>query len=115
MLTTPPFPYSREQVEAPVGMPVLFDDAADPANFHYGEVGHNAAGELVTSGLYGWTMVTTGTGPTVAAAKTAAYRHARQVAVPNLRYRLDIGDALIAGGLARLERLGVLGGGADDR
>jgi phosphoribosylamine---glycine ligase len=114
VLTTPPFPYSREQVEATVGMPVLFDTAADPANFHYGEVGRNSAGELVTSGLYGWTMVATGTGPTVAAAKAAAYRHARQVAIPNLRYRLDIGDALIAGGLARLERFGVFGDAADD-
>ena len=109
VLTTPPFPYSREQVDAAVGMPVLFDPDADPANFHYGEIGRDAAGELVTSGLYGWTMVATGTGATVAAAQAAAYRHVRQVAIPNLRYRLDIGDALIAGGLDRCERLGLFG------
>jgi phosphoribosylamine--glycine ligase len=114
VLTTPPFPYSREQVDATVGMPVLFDHAADPANFHFGEVGLNAVGELVTSGLYGWTMVATGTGPTVATAKANAYRHARQVAIPDVRYRLDIGDALIAGGLARLEQLGIFGPG-DER
>lgn len=107
VLTTPPFPYSREQVDATVGMPVLFDHAADLLNFHYGEVSLNAVGEMVTSGLYGWTMVATGTGPTVATAKSNAYRHARQVAIPDVRYRLDIGDALIAGGLARLEKLGI--------
>ena len=51
----------------------------------------------------------TGTGPTVAMAKVAAYQHVRQVAIPEVRYRLDIGDALIDGGLAHLERLGILG------
>ena len=107
VLTTPPFPYSREQVDEPVGMPVLFDAAADPANFHFGEVGRGPTGELVTSGLYGWTMVATGTGATVNDAKVVAYRHARQVSIPNARYRLDIGDALIAGDLNLLERLGV--------
>ena len=39
VLTTPPFPYSRKEVDAPVGLPVFFDEAArsrdDRRNLHY--------------------------------------------------------------------------------
>jgi phosphoribosylamine--glycine ligase len=110
VLTTPPFPYSRKQVDEPVGLPVLFDgelDEADRRNLHYGEVGLDG-GRLVTSGLYGWTMVVTGVGPTVAAARDAAYERARRVFVPNARYRLDIGDRLIAGDYDKVAGLGLL-------
>jgi phosphoribosylamine--glycine ligase len=111
VLTTPPFPYTRHQVAAPVGLPVLFDGRlteADRLHFHYGEVGLSN-GRLVTSGLYGWSMVVTGVGRTVAEAKTEAYRRAAKVHVPNLRYRLDIGDRLINGEWDRLDALGMLG------
>jgi phosphoribosylamine---glycine ligase len=110
VLTTPPFPYSRKQVDEPVGLPVFLDDALGPADrrhLHYGEVGLDGD-RLVTSGLYGWTMVVTGTGMSIEAAKAAAYRRAKAVSVPNMRYRLDIGDRLIAGDHGRLERLGHL-------
>ena len=59
-------------------------------------------GRLVTAGLYGWTAVVTGTGAAIPEAQAMAYRHAAQVRSPNMRYRLDIGDALIAGELDRL-------------
>ncbi|MDB5407256.1 MAG: hypothetical protein JWL84_2168 [Rhodospirillales bacterium] len=110
VLTTPPFPYSRKEVAEPVGMPVLFDgqlDAADRANLHFGEVGKQD-GQLVTSGLYGWTMVVTGCGATMVAAQREAYRLADRVFVPSLRYRRDIGDRLIGGDYARVEALGLL-------
>jgi phosphoribosylamine--glycine ligase len=110
VLTVPPFPYTVKQVPEPVGLPVILQedlDAEDRRHLHFGEVGL-ADGELVTSGLYGWTMVVTGVGATIAAAKEAAYRRAARVFVPNLRYRLDIGDHLIAGDFARLERLRLL-------
>jgi phosphoribosylamine---glycine ligase len=107
VLTTPPFPYSRHEVEAPVGLPVLLDPA-DAAHLHYGEVGLDDAGQLVTSGLYGWTLVVTGVGDTVAAAKGEAYARTGRVLVPDARYRLDIGDRLIGGDLARVEALGLL-------
>jgi phosphoribosylamine--glycine ligase len=109
VLTTPPFPYTRKQVDEPVGLPVLFDGAPgdeDRRNLHYGEVGLDG-GRLVTSGLYGWTMVVTGTGPTIAAAKQAAYTRAGRVFVPAGRYRLDIGDRLIAGDYDRVAGLGL--------
>jgi phosphoribosylamine--glycine ligase len=112
VLTTPPFPYTRKQVTGSVGLPVLFDDPLteeDRANLHYGEIGLDETGTLVTSGLYGWTLVVTGVGQTIAAAKDKAYRLAGRAFAPNLRYRLDIGDKLIAGDYAKLEGLGVLG------
>lgn len=111
VLTTPPFPYTRNQVDEAVGLPVLLDaklGAADRKHLHFGEVGL-IDGQLVTSGLYGWTMVATGVGVDIATAQRHAYRVAGGVFAPNLRYRLDIGDKLIAGDLAGVERLGLLG------
>ena len=108
VMTTPPFPYSRKQVDEPVGLPVLIEQDADPRHLHYGEVGVDASGQLCTSGLYGWTLVVTGVADTIAAAKAQAYANVRRVVIPNARYRLDIGDRLIAGDFARVERLGLL-------
>ena len=67
-----------------------------------------SVGRLVTSGLYGWTMVVTGTGSTIAEAKHVAYARVAKITVPNLRYRLDIGDRLIAGDLDRVRQLGLI-------
>ncbi|WP_458387918.1 hypothetical protein [Sphingomonas sp. F9_3S_D5_B_2] len=106
VLTTPPFPLSRKEFDSPVGLPVLTGHVADE-HFHPGEVGLSGT-QLVTSGLYGWTAVVTGTGESVTAAKAAAYANAARVYAPNVRYRLDIGDKLIAGELALLESWGWL-------
>jgi len=99
VLTTPPFPYSRKEVDAPVGLPVFLPDDLTPEDrrhIHFGEIG-SAGGRLVTSGLYGWTMVVTGTAPTIEQAREEAYRRVRRIDIPDMRYRLDIGEALIAG------------------
>jgi phosphoribosylamine--glycine ligase len=106
VLTTPPMPLSRKEVNAPVGLPVILGNV-DTRHVHLGEVGASGA-NLITAGLYGWTAVVTGTGATVAESKAAAYANAAQVTVPNLRYRLDIGDALINGELERLSAWGWL-------
>jgi phosphoribosylamine--glycine ligase len=110
VLTTPPFPYTRKQVDEPVGLPVVLGeplDAEDRRHLHFGEVGL-ADGRLVTSGLYGWTMVVTAVAATIAAAQRAAYERARRVFIPGLRYRLDIGDRLIAGDYDAVAGLGLL-------
>lgn len=110
VMTTRPFPYIRTYVPEPIGLPILFDgalSAADRANLHYGEVGLQD-GQLVTAGYHGWTLVVTGTGPTIPSAKGAAYDLARRVVVPNVRYRHDIGDKLIGGQWAEVERLGLV-------
>ena len=106
VLSTPPFPYSRKEVDAVVGLPVT-KGGIEPNHLHWGEVGM-AESRVVTSGLYGWTAVSTGTGASVAEAKTAAYARAAEVRCPNMRYRLDIGDRQIAGELEQLAAWGWL-------
>ena len=110
VLSTPPFPYARPDVKVPVGMPVLFDRDLTPADLlhiHYGEVGLQN-GQLVTSGAYGWTLVVTGRGSSIREAQQRANALAARVTIPNVRYRCDIGDRLIAGDLSRVEALGLL-------
>ncbi len=51
-------------------------------------------------------MVVTGRGPSIESAQANAYGLAAKIAIPNVRYRTDIGDSLKAGGLATLTRLG---------
>ena len=105
VLTTPPFPWSRKEIDCPVGLPLLVE-GVEPEHLHLGEAGL-IEGELVTGGLYGWTAVVTGTGATVGEAQAAAYARAARVAAPNLRYRLDIGDRM-AWALDRLAAWGWL-------
>ena len=100
VLSTPPFPLSRKEIDAPVGLPVVVDDV-EREHLHLGEVGL-ADNELVTAGLYGWTAVVTGTGATVEQSKAAAYERVGRVCIPNMRYRLDIGDKLITEQLQQL-------------
>jgi phosphoribosylamine---glycine ligase len=105
VVTTPPFPYSRLNIPQPIGLPIAFDGNLAPAerrHLHYGEVGLQR-GALVTTGIYGWTMVVTGEGATVQDAQASANLLADKVLVPNARYRRDIGTRLIEGDLARVE------------
>jgi phosphoribosylamine--glycine ligase len=110
VLTTPPFPYSRPNVDEPIGLPILFDETvtgADRRHLHFCEVGlHN--GQLATSGAYGWTMVVTGTGNSIARAQQRAIALAEKVFIPNVRYRTDIGSRLIARDFQQVEKLGLL-------
>lgn len=110
VLTTPPFPYSASQTKESVGLPVMFDgrlSAEDCRNLHFCELA-SEDGQLVTAGNYGWTMVATGVGGSVAGAQRNAYGLADRVLVPNLRYRRDIGNRLIETDYDRVERLGLL-------
>ena len=109
VMTSPPFPYARNLVAEPIGLPIVFEGVSDEErrHLHYGEVAL-ADGQLVTSGAFGWTMVVTGTGVTVREARDRANALAERVVIPNGRYRRDIGDRLIGGELDRLAELGIL-------
>jgi phosphoribosylamine--glycine ligase len=110
VVTTPPFPYSRVQVDEPKGLPIVFEGElshAEKMNLHFGEVAL-ASGTLITSGASGYTLVVTGTGASVAEARQAANALVAKVSVCNARYRRDIGEKLIDGDLARVESLGLL-------
>ncbi len=110
VITTPPFPYYRDMVPEPVGLPILFDgdlSSQERAHLHYGEVGLKN-GVLVTSGMSGYTLVATGVGETVVDARDAANALAEKILVPNGRYRRDIGTRLGESDLAQLESWGLL-------
>jgi phosphoribosylamine--glycine ligase len=64
---------------------------------------------LVTSGATGYVGVATGAGDSVNEAADRAYRLARKVIVPNLRFRTDIGEKVIRHDLAHLTELGYIG------
>lgn len=102
-----PHRYGYEQISK--GLPISLDalSAEEREALHFAEVA-SIDGRLVTSGIVGFTMVVTGVGESVASARERAYALARKVYIPNLRYRVDIGNALIDGGEARLRALGWL-------
>jgi phosphoribosylamine---glycine ligase len=110
VLTTPPFPYDRETVEkATVGLPVMFDDGLgeeDRERLYYGEVGM-MNGQLVTSGMYGWSMVATGVADSIDDARCKANKLADRIIAPNVRYRRDIGSALVERDFPFIEKLGL--------
>jgi phosphoribosylamine---glycine ligase len=111
VLTVPPFPYEYGYAKLSKGLPILFRDPPgdeDRRHLHFGEVAQ-VGGTLVASGSLGYLMVVTGTGADVPAAQRAAYARVRNVVVPNLRYRTDIGDRLVREDLATLARLGIYG------
>ena len=62
----------------------------------------------MTSGVVGYVMVVTGIGPTAETAQAAAYDRVRNVVVPKMRYRIDIGDRFIREDRAELRRLRLL-------
>lgn len=98
VLTIPPFPYLAASPPPPTRLPILFRGPLSPeeeAHIHYSEVAL-VDKRLVTVGVVGQVMVVTGYGQTVPEAQRAAYRLAAKVAVPNLRYRIDIGELFIA-------------------
>jgi phosphoribosylamine--glycine ligase len=74
---------------------------------NYGEVGLSG-GVLVTSGVSGYTLVVTGTGKTIAAARDAAKALAGKIVIPNARYRGDIGQRLIQEEFVKLQAWGIL-------
>jgi phosphoribosylamine--glycine ligase len=110
VLTVPPFPYPDGYERLSKGMPICFRrDITDQERdgLHYGEVGMQE-GQLVTAGEVGYIMVATGRGPTIRGAREAAQRLVDKVAIPNMRYRNDIGARLEARDHAELTRLGWL-------
>jgi phosphoribosylamine--glycine ligase len=110
VLTVPPFPYSDGYPRLSKGVPVHVPADASPDDLHhlhYAEVALRD-GRLVTAGSVGYVMVATGRGPTIVDAQRAAYRLAGQIAIPNVRYRTDIGDKLVGRDHAELARLGWL-------
>jgi phosphoribosylamine--glycine ligase len=110
VLTVPPFPYEYGYGELSKGRRIFFRQppgAQDWAHLHFGEV-ERSGEHFITSGSLGYVMVVTGVGATIAAAQSAAYARVRNVVIPNMRYRNDIGERLQREDLARLVHWGYL-------
>lgn len=115
VLTVPPFPHRDGYARLSKGLPITFrsnlGEEERRGHLHPGEVAR-AGSLLLTAGSMGYVMVATGVGRDVSAARQAAYSSAAKVVVPNLRYRLDIGERFLREDRAALERLGWLSSSA---
>jgi phosphoribosylamine---glycine ligase len=110
VLTTPPFPYAAADGHSPLGMPIAFRGplgTSERRHLHYGEVAM-VGGQLSIAGPSGYVLVATGCGEDIADARRSAYGLLHRVVVPNGRFRTDIGERLLGGEAAMLQRLGYL-------
>jgi len=107
VLTVPPFPYGDGYERLGRGMPIHIDADVDRDSLHFSEVAMEE-GQLVTSGMVGYVMVVTGRGDTVEEAQRAALAVVEKVAIPNVRYRNDIGDRFLRADRKTLIELGWL-------
>jgi phosphoribosylamine--glycine ligase len=110
VLTVPPYPYRYGYADISRGLPIVLSDALsgeEREQLHFAEVDAQD-GQLLTSGVIGYTMVATGVGESVHLAQQRAYALAEQVFVPNLRYRNDIGNQFRDTGQAALRAWGYL-------
>jgi phosphoribosylamine--glycine ligase len=112
VLTVPTFPYYHGYEQLSKGAPVLFRHTMTPADreqLHFAEVCMEGQ-QLVTAGSIGYVMVVTGRGATVEAARADAYARCEKVVIPNMRYRLDIGEQFLVRDRAEMRRLGLIPG-----
>jgi phosphoribosylamine--glycine ligase len=110
VLTVPPFPEERPCADPAEDPPLFYhqDPAPDEIpHYHLSDV-RIEDGQMFARRRTGYAMVVTGTGAAVERAQRAATARARNVVVPDLRWRTDIGDRFLAGEGERLRRLGWL-------
>lgn len=108
VLTVPPFPGVTMAV--PEDDPPLFFHTvpvADIANYHFVDMRRDGD-QLLVHRRSGHAMIVTGIGPDVASAQEAARSRARNVIVPEIRWRSDIGDRFVNQDRARLHEWGLL-------
>jgi phosphoribosylamine--glycine ligase len=106
VLTVPPFPYPQATVSARA-LPVVLRGEVDEAHLHHGELMLERK-RLVTSGPSGYALVVTGRGETPREAQQGAYDNVKKVWIPNVRYRIDIGDKFIRSDAQLLRQWGWL-------
>ena len=110
VLTLPPFPYSHGYAELSKGTPLQFRSSMTERqreNLHFCEVA-SKHGHLVASGTTGCIAVATAQASSIDEARMQALAVAKQVVMPNLRYRKDIGQKLIDHDFSMLRDLGYL-------
>ena len=108
VLTLPSFPYQRPQVEEPVRFPVLFDGELTDGDARTCINALQRTANWSPAECIGWAMVVTGVGDSIASAQQRANSLVDRILIPNVLYRRDIGDRLMAGDYAQVEKLGLL-------
>ncbi len=116
VLSVPPFPGWTATGAPEEDAPVFFHrapTAGELARYHWVDMrcergGSQSGGQLLVHRRSGHAMIVTGTGSDVTAAQHAARTRARNVIIPELRWRADIGDRFLRGDAARLAALGWL-------
>jgi phosphoribosylamine---glycine ligase len=92
VIAVPPFPFTdREAYERYSGdAPIIFRKPAT-SGVHIGDV-KAVNGEWLLASPSGYALVVTGSGPTMEDARREAYSRVRNVLIPNMFYRTDIGS-----------------------
>jgi phosphoribosylamine--glycine ligase len=94
-MTIPPFPNDNvDELAKSQGTPIRMPDAL-LKRFHLGDAMLNDEGELVTAGNDGVVGVMTAVSQTVTEARRVVYQRVREVKVPDVQYRLDIGERAV--------------------
>lgn len=113
-LAAPPFPYRAEKLHgvSSAGLPMLLRHpltADETRHLHLEGValvkGDVDERTILTRSL-GYVAFVTGTGATVEAAQCAAYTLARNIVIPKVMYRTDIGERYLNGDAMRLRNFG---------
>ena len=91
-IVVPPFPYKDKQTfESSSKDAVILFKTASREGYHIEDV-RQENGEWLVTGTSGVVLIACGTGPTMKQAQRQAYNRVRNVMIPNMYYREDIGD-----------------------
>jgi phosphoribosylamine---glycine ligase len=91
-IVVPPFPYrDRETFESTSKDAVILFKTPSREGFHIEDV-KTVNGEWLVTGTSGVVLIVCGVGPTMKQAQRQAYNRVRNVMIPHMYYREDIGD-----------------------
>ena len=74
---------------------ISFKNGRESKHIHIGDIKKDADGIWRIAGASGWCLVITGTGQTVSRARENVYREIKNIRIPSMFYRNDIGSKWI--------------------
>ena len=83
--------HSKRLLKTYKNLAITFVDPNDKRGVHLGDIKTDRDGVWRIAGVSGWLLVITGHGATVDEARQIAYHRVKNVSVPNMFYRTDIG------------------------
>jgi phosphoribosylamine--glycine ligase len=107
-IVVPPFPFKdKETFESSSKDAIILFKTASRDGFHIEDV-RTVNGEWLVTGTSGVVLIVCGTGPTMKQAQRQAYNRVKNVMIPNMYYREDIGDRWLEEDSDRLHAWGYL-------